>query len=284
MIKEWLHEVYNPSDKDEALQALREIMQEVALSGLYRSGFFEKAAFYGDTALRIFYGLNRYSEDLDFSLLQPDESFSLEKYLAAVQNEFESQGMKGSIRGKEKTNKGAIDSAFLKSETLWRELVPEGVIPQNGLGQVAGIKIKLEIDTQPPLNFATGEKLLLRPFSLYVKCFSITDLFAGKMHALLFRKWKDNVKGRDWYDMEWYIRKGTPLHLQHFLTRAKNSGDWKKDTITEPELITLLNEKIDQVDMKRIKDDIQRFIPDPQVLDIWSKHYFHELVKNLKTT
>jgi hypothetical protein len=187
-----------------------------------------------------------------------------------------------SIKEKDKTNKTNIESAFLKSETIWKELVLEQIIPQNGLDQKANIKIKLEVDTKPPLGFETEEKLLLNPFSFYVKCFTISDLFAGKMHALLFRKWQNNVKGRDWYDLEWYIRKGIPLNMDHFLVRAKDSGDWNKVTMTENELRKLLNAKIDSVNFGRVKADISRFIPDPLVLEIWSPRYFHDLASQLK--
>jgi predicted nucleotidyltransferase component of viral defense system len=281
MIKDWL-DSYKPSNKEEALQALREIMQEIALAGLQRAGFFEKAAFYGGTALRIFYGLNRFSEDLDFSLLEVNPDFSLDKYLHAILTEFQSLGMEVSVKEKQKTNKTNMESAFLKSETIWRELVLEDVLPQNGLAQKANIKIKLEVDTIPPLGFETEEKLLLRPFSFYVKCFSISDLFAGKMHALLFRKWGNNVKGRDWFDMEWYIKKGTPLNLKQFVLRAKDSGDWPNENITQSEFLELLNAKIDNVNFNRIKADISRFIPDSKIFDLWSPTYFHDLIGHLK--
>jgi Nucleotidyl transferase AbiEii toxin, Type IV TA system len=281
MIKEWL-ETYGPSNQEEAKDALREIMQEIALAGLYRAGFFEKAAFYGGTALRIFYGLDRFSEDLDFSLLAVDPVFSLSKYQDAIVQEFEALGMHVSIKEKQKTNQTNIDSAFLKSETIWKELVLEGIIPQNGMEQVANVKIKIEVDREPPLGFETEDKLLLKPFSFYVKCLTLPNLFAGKMHALLFRKWGENVKGRDWYDMEWYIRKGIPLNLNHFLIRAKDSGHWKKDTITEAEFRELLAKKIDTVKMDYVINDIKRFIPDTNKLAIWSPRYFHELANNLK--
>lgn len=281
MIKEWL-DTYKPGNKDEATQALREIMQEIALAGLHRAGFFEKAAFYGGTALRIFYGLDRFSEDLDFSLLEADPDFSLNKYLDAVLAEFEALGMQVSVREKQRTNQTNIESAFLKSETIWKELILNDIIPQNGLDQKANILIKLEVDREPPLGFETEERLLLKPFSFYVKCFSISDLFAGKMHALLFRKWVTNVKGRDWYDMEWYIKQGTSLNLNHFLLRAKDSGDWKKETITNEEIRELLRARIDTVDIERVKSDIRRFIPDQRVLDIWSAKYFHDLAEHLK--
>lgn len=281
MIKEWL-DTYKPGNKDQATQALREIMQEIALAGLYRAGFFEKAAFYGGTALRIFYGLDRFSEDLDFSLLERNSDFSLNKYMDAVLAEFDSLGMKISVREKQKMFQTNIESAFLKSETIWKELILEDIIPQSGLDQKANILIKLEVDREPPLGFETEELLLLKPFSFYVKCFTISDLFAGKMHALLFRKWGTNVKGRDWYDMEWYIKQGTTLNLNHFLLRAQDSGDWEKETITNEEFRELLSARIDAVDMDRVKADIRRFIPDQKVLDIWSKKYFHDLGKHLK--
>lgn len=281
MIKEWL-DSYKPGNEQDAKDALREIMQEIALAGLYRAGFFEKAAFYGGTALRIFYGLDRFSEDLDFSLLEVNPEFDLVKYQEAIVHEFESLGMKVSIREKKKAVKSNIDSAFLKSETLWSELVLEGVIPQQGIDRVANIKIKVEVDTEPPLGFDTEERLLLRHSSFYVKCFVLPDLFAGKMHALLFRKWGQNVKGRDWYDMEWYIKKGTVLNLKHFALRAKDSGDWNRDTITEIEFRELLTEKIDTVNMQYVKADIKRFIRDQSTLEIWSPKYFHELAGHLK--
>ncbi|MFB2118038.1 nucleotidyl transferase AbiEii/AbiGii toxin family protein [Parapedobacter sp. 2B3] len=281
MIKEWL-DSYKPANEQEAKDALREIMQEIALAGLYRAGFFEKAAFYGGTALRIFYGLDRFSEDLDFSLLDVDTEFNLGKYQEAIVNEFESLGMKVSIREKKKAVKSNIDSAFLKSETLWKELVLEDIIPQQGINRIANVKIKIEVDAEPPLGFETEEKLLLRPFSFYVKCFTLSDLFAGKMHALLFRKWGQNVKGRDWYDMEWYIKKGVALNLRHFALRAKDSGDWDSDVITENEFRRLFAKKIDAVNMRYVKDDIKRFIKDQGILEIWSPKYFHDLAAHLK--
>jgi len=281
MIKEWL-DSYKPANEQEAKDALREMMQEIALAGLYRAGFFEKAAFYGGTALRIFYGLDRFSEDLDFSLLGIDPGFDLGKYQDAIIHEFESLGMKVSVREKKKAVKSNIDSAFLKSETLWKELVLEGIIPQQGINRIANIKIKIEVDTQPPLGFETEEKLLLRPFSFYVKCFSLPDLFAGKMHTLLFRKWGKNVKGRDWYDMEWYIKKGIALNLHHFVVRATDSGDWNSNTITEKEFRDLLAQRIDSVNMQYVRDDIRRFIKNQDVLEIWSPNYFHELAAHMK--
>jgi Nucleotidyl transferase AbiEii toxin, Type IV TA system len=281
MIKEWIAE-YKPLSEEETLDALREIMQEITLAGLSRTDFFEKAAFYGGTALRIFYKLDRFSEDLDFSLLEPNADFSLEPYFASVINEFEALGLTISIREKDKKNKTAIESAFLKSETIWKELVLEDIVKQAGIKSNKTIKIKIEVDRQPPPEFITEEKLLIRPFSFYVKCFALPSLFAGKMHALLYRKWKSRVKGRDWYDLEWYIKKGVPLDVAHFLKRAKQTGDWDKKSISAKQIQTLLQTKIEDVSIENVKEDVIRFIKDDKVLKIWGKSYFLDLVEKLK--
>lgn len=281
MIKEWIQQ-YAPKNKEQAEAALREIMQEVALAGLQRTGFFEKAAFYGGTALRIFHGLDRYSEDLDFSLLEVDPDFALDEYFDGIVKEFQAIGMSVQIREKKKVNESNIDSAFLKSETVWKELILDDIIPQAGVEAFPRLTIKLEVDTKPPLGFETEEKLLLRPFSFYVKCFTLPDLFAGKLHALLFRKWKQRVKGRDWYDLEWYIKKGTPVSLKHFLARVKDTGDWDRSDIEPNEVIELLHKKIDSVSFEAIRQDIIRFIPDDAGLAIWGKDYFRALIEKMK--
>jgi len=282
MIKEWIAE-YKPQDTEETLAALREIMQEVALAGLSRTDFFEKAAFYGGTALRIFYGLDRFSEDLDFSLLVPDADFSFEPYFEAITTEFKAIGMTVSIREKEKKHQTNTESAFLKSETLWKELVLEEIVKQAGIKPSnRTVTIKIEADRQPPQGFSTEEKLLVRPFSFYVKCFDLPSLFAGKMHALLFRKWQNRVKGRDWYDLEWYIKKGIPLDLHHFALRAKDTGDWDKDSITQEEVLALLKEKVNSVSYDSIREDIIKFIKDDSVLNIWGDKYFNDLIQKLK--
>lgn len=281
MIKEWIAE-YNPQNEDETLAALREIMQEITLAGLSRTDFFEKAAFYGGTALRIFYKLDRFSEDLDFSLLKEDPDFSLEPYFPAIVSEFEATGITVSIKEKVKTAQTGVDSAFLKSETIWKELILEDIVKQAGIKSNRDIKIKIEVDRKPPLGFETEEKLLLRPFSFYVKCFTQPSLFAGKTHALLFRKWKNRVKGRDWYDLEWYIKKGIPLDVSHFLLRAKDTGDWQEENITPEQIIELLKHKINTVSFDRIKEDVVRFIKDDKVLQIWSPAYFNDLIEKLK--
>lgn len=281
MIKEWIS-TYNPRNEEETLAALREIMQEIALAALSRTDFFDKTAFYGGTALRILYGLDRYSEDLDFSLLTINPDFSLEPYFGVIISEFDSLGLSVSVREKDKKVKTSIESAFLKSETIWSELVLEDIVKQAGIRSNKPIKIKIEVDRMPPMGFETEEKLLLKPFSFYVKCFNQPCLFAGKLHALLFRKWKNRVKGRDWYDFEWYIRKGIELDVSHFLKRALDTNDWRKDTITPEQIKALLIAKTENISFSQIKEDVVRFIKDEQNLAIWSESYFKDLIERMK--
>ena len=281
MIKEWI-DSYNPRNVGETEQALREIMQEIALAGLYRGNFFKMAAFYGGTALRICHGLNRFSEDLDFSLLEKNETFELTPYLETIREEFAALGMNVSINLKTKQQKSTIDSAFLKSETIWGELIFENTIPQIKLSIKPTIKIKIEIDTKPPLNFATENQLIIKPYSFYVNCFTLPNLFAGKLHALLFRKWKSRVKGRDWFDFEWYIKKGVPLDIAHFCQRAQESGDWANQEMEQHEILELIEKKINFADIEKIKDDVIRFIPNPEILNIWSIDYFQLLKSRMQ--
>lgn len=260
---------YPRETEAEKTNALREVMQEIALAGLQRAGFFEQAAFYGGTCLRIFHGLPRYSEDLDFSLLMPDKDFRLSPYFDKLIEEFAALGFDVEISEKLKTADTDIASAFLKKSASRYDI---------SIRSQKTLKIKFEVDTDPPLGFATEQKLLLQPYSFYVNCFSLPDLFAGKVHALLFRQWKNRIKGRDWYDFEWYVRKGVPLNRQHLAIRAKQSGHWQESAMTAEQLADLLHDRIEKIDLDSARADVERFIKSPDQLAIWSKPYFHDLV------
>ena len=252
--------------------AIREVMQEIALAGLQRGGFFDKAAFYGGTCLRIFHGLPRFSEDLDFSLLAPDRKFTLEPYFDAMRNEFAAFGFEVAITAHKKAVESAVVSAFLKKGTTIYDV------------QVRGqrtLKIRFEVDTDPPAGFSTEERLLVQPYSFYVKCYTLPDLHAGKMHALLFRKWKKRVKGRDWFDFEWYVRNGIPLNLAHLELWARQSGDWEGTTLEKPAFQQLLQQRIESLDIEQARNDVQPFLRDPRALDIWSTRYFLDLSAKL---
>ncbi len=264
---------YEIRTDEDFYNASREIMQQVALAGLYRGGFFEKAAFYGGTCLRIFHKLERFSEDMDFSLLKPDSNFNLENYFGFIINEFKSLGKEVVINKKNKKTNTNIESAFLKEDTSIYDLQ---------FSTDAQIKIKLEVDINPPPGFKTENKLLLLPFSFMTNCYQLPDLYAGKMHALLFRNWKNRVKGRDWYDFEWYVRNDIPLNFNHFCERTKQFNSLSGNSITKNEFTELLLEKIKHTNMASIRNDVRPFIKEPRDIEIWSVEYFLELVKMMR--
>jgi predicted nucleotidyltransferase component of viral defense system len=265
---------YETQSEDAQINALREVMQKIALAGLYRSGFFEKAAFYGGTCLRVFYdNFNRFSEDMDFSLLKPDSKFDLLKHLEFIKNEFKALGRDVIINKKEKSKTTNIESAFLKDDTEQYSL---------DLSGKAALKIKIEVDIMPPLGFDTEYKLLLLPFSFMTRCYTLPDLFAGKLHAFLFRNWKNRVKGRDWYDLEWYIRSDIALNFEHFKKRVMQTNIALGENITKEMLKQMLKDKIVKTDIKKVKEDVLPFIKNAQDLEIWSADYFIQLVDMIK--
>lgn len=265
--------------------AVKEIIQEIALLGLWRAKFFEKAAFYGGTALRILYQLDRFSEDLDFSLLNQDPSFDLKTYEKAVQQELASLGFTATVEKKIKTNLTAFDSAFIKINTIQHLLLiglPEQMSLKMHREEV--IKIRFEIDTDPPTNQAiTENRLLLLPVPFSVKTYRIEDLFAGKVHALLCREWKGRVKGRDWYDLIWFVSRGTRLNLAYLEQRMRQSGYWTNShPIGEQELHQLFDKKINTVDLAAVKADVIAFIKDTSQLELWSKDFFKQIAQKVK--
>ena len=261
---------YDIKTAQEKHNAINEVMQEIALAGLYRGGFFDKAAFYGGTCLRIFHGVPRFSEDMDFSLTEKNVEFDIENYFPAVIEEFKASGRDVLITKKEKKVQTKVESAFLKDNTEMYDLI---------FKTEKEIKIKIEVDTDPPLGFSTEQKLSLMPFSFMTRCFTLSDLYAGKMHALIFRSYKNRVKGRDWYDFEWYVRHDIPLNFAHFQIRAK---EFNGLDIDKEDFIKMLSEKLGSTDINMVKRDIMPFIQNPAVLDIWSNDYFLQLADRIK--
>lgn len=168
--------------------------------------------------------------------------------------------------------KSTVVSAFLKESTSIYDI---------RLASQKKLKIKFEVDTDPPGGFATQERLLVQPYSFYVKCYALPDLYAGKMHALLFRRWKSRVKGRDWFDFEWYVQHQTPLHLAHLEERARQSMDWQSGVLSRPGLMQLLSDRIDLLDVEAAKRDVSPFIKAASSLDIWSQDYFMDLAERV---
>jgi predicted nucleotidyltransferase component of viral defense system len=263
---------YKAISREEKSHALREVMQQIVLAGLSRSDFFEHAAFYGGTCLRLFYGLPRFSEDMDFSLLQVNENFDLQNYFPFIKDEFLSMGKSIEISKKKKQQNTNIESAFLKDTSQLYDIKFQ---------TEKQMKIKVEVDILPPLNFETENKLLIQPFSFNACCFTLPCLFAGKVHAFLFRNWKNRVKGRDWFDFEWYVQNKISLNLNHFIARAKQFGDTSGKIRDEKSLKLALAKRIKSVDISAVKNDIMPFLKKTQSIEIWSEDYFLELAKRV---
>ena len=261
---------YDLSTEQQKRNAIFEVNQQVILAGLYNGGFFDVAAFYGGTCLRIFHGLQRFSEDMDFSLLVPDEKFDFTKYFQPIINEFAVVGREVEIKKKNKKNFGKVESAFLKDNTDVYDI---------SFQTDKSIKIKIEVDTQPPLGFSTEQKLLLLPHSFMTHCFTLPDLFAGKMHALVYRTWKNRVKGRDWYDFEWYVRHNIPIDFTHLAERVLQ---FNNEVIEQDMFIIKLKEKLSSANINQVKKDVLPFVRNPKELDIWSNDYFLQLADMIR--
>ena len=252
--------------------AIHEVMQQIALAGLARGGFFEKAALYGGTCLRLLHNMRRFSEDLDFSLLEPDLNFRFEDYFPAVVEEFKLAGKDVEIKMKHKGQPSAIESAFLKESSDVFDI---------GFTTEKRQKVKIEVDIDPPPKFETEMCVLNEPRSCIIRSYTLPDLFAGKVSAALFRKWKRRIKGRDWYDVAWYITKHVPLDLAHLVERAKESAP-EADVSTPEKVIAAFDARIDAIDFDNARADVEPYVMDRSELDIWSAEFFRQMVRMIK--
>jgi hypothetical protein len=275
---------YQPQSTRDYENAVREIVQEIALLGLWRTPFFEHAAFYGGSALRIFHGLQRFSEDLDFSLLQRESSFSLKPYLGAVADELAAWGFQFLPELVEKNKPTAIESAFLKGNTVINLLqigAPPEIAARLPKGQL--IRIKWEIDTDPPPGALTETLTRLVPTPHQVRVYDLPSLFAGKLHAVLCRNWKNRVKGRDFYDLIWYVGRQVPVNLAHLEARMRQSGNWPHQTpLDVGALRDQLTERYTGIHFDQARQDIEPFLKDPREVSLWSLEFFAGLIPLIK--
>jgi len=275
------YQINNINDKK---NAIKEIVQEVVLCGLARGGFFKEAAFYGGTALRIFYGLDRFSEDLDFSLITTNPDFDITKYFPYIENETKSLGLNFNAVEKEKSADSNIKSAFLKGNT--KELILsfyENSQEANLIQRDELIRIKFEIDINPPTGATYETKFGLLPSPYQVKLYDLSSLFAGKIHACLCRDWKFRIKGRDFYDYIFFLSIGAKVNLQNLKAKLVQSKAINEDyNLTIENLKSLLNERFSNIDFKQAKEDVLPFVKDKSKLDLWSKEFFVEITKKLQ--
>ncbi len=275
---------YHPNGLTGRKNAVKEIMQEIVLCGLSRAGFFQKAAFYGGTALRVFYGLDRFSEDLDFSLMAPDSAFELSAFFPTLRKEAASYGLKVEISEKKKTAESALRSAFLKGNTKEHLLLFYPSDPAAaGIAGDETIKIKFETDTNPPAGAAFEHRYRLLPAPYAITLYDMPSLFAGKAHAVICRDWKNRVKGRDLYDYVFYLSRGAVLNVGHLKARLVQSAAWEADaSFTLDDAKRLLRARFAAIDYAQAKKDVRPFVKDTASLDLWNADFFQQITEGLK--
>jgi predicted nucleotidyltransferase component of viral defense system len=256
--------------------ALKEIAQEIALMTLSRAGFFQVAAFQGGTCLRILYGLERFSEDLDFVLEQPDKNFDWLHYTHLMGEEFKAYGYTLEVKNRKKSEK-AMQITFFKATS-------EGgiLVLKDERSNKPKLNIKLEIDTNPPEGSKYELRYLDFPLPYTVKAQDLSSLFAGKCHALLCREY---IKGRDWYDFLWYVSQHTPINFNLLAHALAQAGPWKEQNraVTPPWLLRELKIKMNDMDWDVAKEDVTRFLRSRELatLDLWSKDFFLSRLEKL---
>jgi predicted nucleotidyltransferase component of viral defense system len=275
---------YHPKTIEDKKNAIKEVLQEVVLAGLSKTDFFTHAAFYGGTALRIFYGMDRFSEDLDFSLLVADDAFDMSKYFKPISDVVNSLGLNFEVSKKEKTVNSNIDSAFIKGNTKETLIT---IYPNSSDSRLIihneKIIIKFEVDVNPPLFAHTEIKFRLLPFPYQVRVYDASSLFAGKIHAVIARSWNNRIKGRDLYDYVYYLSLETKVNLKHLEARLKQTNTIEQNSkLNRDLLIDLLDKRFDQIDYNIAKSDVRPFIKDQLYLDLWSREFFKSITKQIK--
>ncbi|MGV8122496.1 MAG: nucleotidyl transferase AbiEii/AbiGii toxin family protein [Candidatus Xenobiia bacterium LiM19] len=275
-------EPYQCHSVDDYRNAINEIVQEIALLGLYRGGFYNRAALYGGTALRIFHGVKRFSEDPDFSLIKPDRSFELSRFTPVVQDEFGAYGFEMTVEEKINKSSSPVKSAFFKGSTQIHLLKIASVKPPvSGVHADEMIKIKLEVDVDPPSGALYEMRYQLIPVPYNVRVFSPSSLFAGKVHAILCRSQKSRVNGRDFYDYIWYLSKDIPVNIHHLTMRMRQSGHLEaEETLDDDKLRQRLCERFKTLDFRQAREDIIPFIKDRREIEIWSSDFFSSVTRD----
>lgn len=269
---------YNCQTMLEEEHALKEIAQEITLLALSRAGFFREVAFQGGTCLRILYRLERFSEDLDFILHQPNKNFIWSNFLTNIKQEFELYGFELEVQDRDKAD-DVIKKAFLKTNSIGNILLLDSARSINSRKK---FRIKLEIDINPPLGSEFEIKYLDFPIPFSVNAQDMPSLFAGKCHALLCREY---VKGRDWYDFVWYVARKVPVNVQFLKNALHQFGPWQGQEliIDKSWLLEQFNKRITEIDWNDAKKDVARFLKpnDLFALDVWSEAFFRSRLEKM---
>jgi predicted nucleotidyltransferase component of viral defense system len=269
---------YAPTNQVEQENVLQELMQHYVLASLSRAGLFAEAIFHGGTCLRIVYGMNRFSEDLDFLLKQPTPAFRWQDYLESVRKDCVREGIPFEVQDKSQAGT-AVQKAFLKTDSIGKILTLD--LPFERY-QNRKIRIKLEIDTNPPAGSTFTTSYITFPVTAPLTTQSLESGFALKLHALLCRSY---VKGRDWYDFVWYVARKTSPDLDLLRHALHQQGPWAGQPVTVT--MSWVQEKMDaairHIDWTAARADVQRFIPlrEQEGLRAWSEDFFCQQLERM---
>jgi hypothetical protein len=268
---------------EDPLRALRETAQRIALLGLWRGKMFEHAAFYGGTALRLVHGLPRFSEDLDFSLLTPTPEFSLSRYLTHLQRELAAFGFEVTVAQRQRNEESGVEGAFLKMNTRLGFIalgIPDTVVARTHRDSV--LKIKFEVDTDPPPGAATRTDYLYAPQPFTIRTYDLPSMFAGKLHAAIARAWGTRVKGRDWFDLIWFVGREIPVNTKHLQARLVQTGHLPSDQQFGAEQARdLLRSRIRSLDFESARSDVSPFVDDKRSLELWGQELFTDVATKI---
>jgi hypothetical protein len=269
--------IYTTTTIEDEEHALKEILQEIAIYGLASADFFDKAIFHGGSALRILYGLPRFSEDLDFLLKTPDPHFNWKPYMDAIITTCKQYGVHPEVIDKSRVN-NAVKKMFLKDDSIGK-IIDLSFVHHPG----KKLAIKFEIDTNPPLGSNLDVKFLDFPLDYSIIAQDLSSSFAGKCHALLCREY---IKGRDWYDFTWYIAKKVSPNLIFLGHALYQQGPWAKQelTVTPIWFINAMQQKIKSIDWNKAANDVAPFlnVQDKKSLSLWGSDFFMDKLNKLE--
>ena len=278
---EQLLDDYSEAPQLEREQAIREVIQELVLYGLSSAGFFNKAAFIGGTALRIFHGLKRYSEDLDFMLMQPGD-FDFNDYLPLVRQRLSVFGLNLEVKEKERKNPDIIAGlAVANTKELCLAIYSEDEYSKS-IYRTQTTKVKIEIGKHMSDKAGYKGVVKTKPFIHPVTLCDMPTLFAGKIHAILFRKHWGKVKGRDLFDFAFYVRRNTPFNLDFLNDKMKSSSGSENEMIFD-DVVIMLKDRFKSIDYELAKADVKPFLDEGEVreLDYWGPDYFIKLTEEI---
>jgi len=258
MIEGLLHDRirdYGPTNALEQENVLQELMQHFVLASLWRARFFAEAAFHGGTCLKILYGTNRFSEDLDFQLKQPFSGFQWSPYLDRIRSDCLAEGIRFDVQDKSRAD-GAVRKAFLKTDSIGQILTLDLPFSRQSTRK---IRIKLELDTNPPEGSAFETRYITFPVTAAITTQTLESGFAGKSHALLCREY---TKGRDWYDFLWYVSKKVVPRFTLLGNALEQQGPWagRGVRVTADWYIAAMRARIEEIDWDAARNDVARFI------------------------